>query len=396
MPAHAQNVNPDDRLKSFAALPKADAEYRLGAGDLIEIGVFGVDEFRHTMRINSSGVIKLPLVEAITAAGLTPAELEQRLTSLLEADVIKNPQVSVFVKEDRSQPVYVLGAVRNPGQYQITLQMRIVDAISMAGGVTPVAGDAAVIQRTSRDGGEQMINVNLKEILEKGDLARNVIVQGGDVIHIKDRVIETVYVIGEVNRSGAFVKPPNQELRVSQVIAWAGGPAKTAKLSKGILVRYNESGAARGTAGGLWTNPQGQERGCPGPWQRHHLLAGEPSEGSRYGAVERRERHARGRAIHDSVTGLQIVAADFFVVPTATCRRVFVLVLLGYDRRHIRHIAVTAHPELLRQRSVIRGIVPLSPSTAAVDLCCGHSRAALAIASRNEPPIGRLAHFLLA
>jgi polysaccharide export outer membrane protein len=243
LPLHAQNAGLDANMKSLAALPTANAEYRLGPGDLIEIGVFGVEEFKHTMRINASGVIKLPLLDPVAAAGLTPAELEQRLTSLLETDVIKNPQVSVFVREYRSQPVYILGSVRTPGQYQITMQMRIVDAISMAGGLNPGAGDEAVIQRPARDGGEeQIINVDLRELLEKGDLVRNVVVQGGDVIHIKERLAETIYVIGEVNRSGALAKPPRQELRLSQVIAWAGGPTKTAKLSKGILVRYKENG----------------------------------------------------------------------------------------------------------------------------------------------------------
>jgi polysaccharide export outer membrane protein len=242
LPAHAQNVSLDDRVKALTALPRGDGEYRLGPGDLIEVGVFGVEEFRHTIRVNASGLVKLPLLDPITASGLTPAELEQRLTEQLETDVIKNPQVSVFVKEYRSQPVYVLGSVRNPGQYQITLQMRIVDAISMAGGLGPNAGDQAVIQRPSRDGSEQLINVDLKELLENGDLGRNVVVQGGDVIHIKERLTETIYVIGDVNRSGALAKPPRQELRLSQVIAWAGGPTKTARLSKGILVRYKENG----------------------------------------------------------------------------------------------------------------------------------------------------------
>ena len=151
-PVHAQSVNLDDRIKSLSSLGKTDAEYRLGPGDLIEISVFGVENFRHTLRISASGVIKLPLLDPITAAGLTPAELEQRLTSLLNDDVIKNPQVSVFVKEYRSQSVYVLGAVRSPGQYQITLQLKIVDVISMAGGLQSNAVDEAVIQRRSADG----------------------------------------------------------------------------------------------------------------------------------------------------------------------------------------------------------------------------------------------------
>jgi polysaccharide export outer membrane protein len=242
MPAYAQGGAFDERLKALTALPRNDAEYRLGPGDLVEIGVFGVNDFNHTLRVSASGVVKLPLLEPVTAAGLTAAELEQQLTVLLSADVIKNPQVSVFVKEYRSQPVMVLGAVRSPGQYQIQLQLKIVDVLSMAGGLQASAVDEAVIQRSVPGGKEEIIKVNLRELLEEGNLALNVVVRGGDVIHIRERVPETVYVIGEVNRAGPVAIPAKQELRVSQVFAYAGGPMKTAKLDKAILVRYQEDG----------------------------------------------------------------------------------------------------------------------------------------------------------
>lgn len=223
-------------------LPRGNAEYKLGPGDLIEVGVFGIDEYRHTIRISATGVVKLPLIDPVNASGLTAAELEEKLAGLLGGEVIKNPQVSVFVKEYRSQPVYVLGAVQRPGQYQITMQMRVIDALSMAGGAQPTAGDEVTIQRPLPNGGEQTITVDLAKIVETGDLQQNVLVQGGDVINVRLRPIETVYVLGEVNRSGAFTKTPKQEIRVTQAIAWAGGPMKTASLTKGILVRYNDAG----------------------------------------------------------------------------------------------------------------------------------------------------------
>jgi len=242
VPPPGQPTNETALVTAYSALPRANAEYRLGPGDLIEVGVFGVDEYRHSIRISSSGVVRLPLIDPVTAAGLTAAQLEERIAELLGTGVIKNPQVSVFVKEYRSQPVYVLGAVRTPGQYQITGQMRVVDAISMAGGAQTGADDEVTIQRPRADGGEQTIAVDLSKILETGDLQQNVIVQGGDVINVRSRPIETIYVIGEVNRAGAFTKAPKQPVRVSQLIALAGGPMKTANTSKGILVRYNEAG----------------------------------------------------------------------------------------------------------------------------------------------------------
>lgn len=225
-----------------SSLPRGNAEYKLGPGDLIEVSVFGIEEYRHNVRISATGAVKLPLIEPVTASGLTAAELEAKLADLLGGEVIKNPQVSVFVKEYRSQPVYVLGAVQRPGQYQITMQMRVVDAIAMAGGAQPTACDEVTIQRPLASGGEQTITVDLAKIVETGDLKLNVVVQGGDVINVKARPVETVYVVGEVQRAGAFTKTPKQDIRVTQAIAWAGGPQKTASLSKGVLVRYNDAG----------------------------------------------------------------------------------------------------------------------------------------------------------
>jgi polysaccharide export outer membrane protein len=241
-PTPGQIPSLDDQLKALSSVGKTDPEYRLGPGDLIEISVFGVENFQRTLRISASGVIKLPLLDSIDAAGLTPAELEERLTAALDGDVIKNPQVSVFVKEYRSQTLYVLGAVRTPGQYQMNLQLKVVDALSMAGGLLPNAVEEAVIHRKSADGSDEIIRVNLRELLEQGNLALNVVVKGGDVVHVQERLAKTAYILGDVSRAGAYELPAKRDLRVTQLFAAAGGPLKTAKMNQGILVRYNEKG----------------------------------------------------------------------------------------------------------------------------------------------------------
>jgi len=257
VPAQAQTIGDiNDRIAKMSSLGKTDAEYRLGPGDLIEVAVFGVDSYRHTLRISASGTIKLPLMDAMTVTGITAAELEKRVAAALDGDVIKNPQVSVFVKEYRSQPVFVLGAVKTPGQYVITQQLNLVDVLAMAGGLLPNAGDEALLQRPVSPGGDSAdaarlaanadahdtLKINLRELLEKGDMSLNIRVKGGDVIHIQERLTKLVYVIGEVNHAGVFPLPAKQELRVSQAFGMAGGPMKTAKMSQGMLVRYTEKG----------------------------------------------------------------------------------------------------------------------------------------------------------
>ena len=121
-------------------------------------------------------------------------------------------------------------------------QLRLVDVLSMAGGLKPNAGDEAMIQRPSTTGAHEIIRVDLRQLLERGDQSVNAVVRGGDTIHVNPREDRFVFVVGELNRGGAFQLPPKQEVRVSQVYAWAGGAAKTAKHSQSLLLRYDAEG----------------------------------------------------------------------------------------------------------------------------------------------------------
>src|SRR5688572_24997696 len=85
----AQNADVKTPIASPAPQANPGADYRLGAGDLIEIRVFGVSDFDHSLRVSAAGTIKLPLIEPVVAAGLTSTELERTLTRMLDGDVIK-------------------------------------------------------------------------------------------------------------------------------------------------------------------------------------------------------------------------------------------------------------------------------------------------------------------
>jgi len=207
------------------------------------------------LRINFKGQLNLPLVGPITAAGLTPSELEEEIGSKLDGRFIRDPQVAVFVKEYRSQPVLVLGAVNQPGQYQIVHQLNLIDVIAMAGGLhMALAGDHALVQTRGALAGNgrgetrsqlqtpEIVEIDLKALFEGGDLSLNIPVQGGDVVRIPQRKVEFFYVVGEVHSAGAFKMPLGTEIFVSQAVTWAGGPMRTAKLDEGILVRYDGNG----------------------------------------------------------------------------------------------------------------------------------------------------------
>ncbi|MBI3658207.1 MAG: polysaccharide biosynthesis/export family protein [Acidobacteria bacterium] len=228
-------------------------DYRLGPGDVVDIAVFDIKELTRTLEISAGGKITLPFVNEITAEGLTAQELERALAVLLEAKVMKNPQVTVNIKEHRSQPVSVLGAVQRPGTYQITRRLHLIDALSLAGGFTDKAGSRIVLRKALRPGASpnttatsdasQIIEVDLQELLITGNSRLNYTIEAGDVISVPLKVEKVYYVLGDVGKPGAYeFKESDAEVRLSQALATAGGLLRTA-VAKGVtIVRQDGNG----------------------------------------------------------------------------------------------------------------------------------------------------------
>lgn len=123
-------------------------EYRLGAQDLVEVSVFGVEQLSRSVRVNTNGDISLPLIGAIRAGGRTVPELENVITAAYKNGIVKNPQVTVFVKEFLSQRITLEGAVKKPGVYPLTGRMTLLQAIATAEGLDPLADlDGVVLFR---------------------------------------------------------------------------------------------------------------------------------------------------------------------------------------------------------------------------------------------------------
>jgi polysaccharide export outer membrane protein len=248
IPSVAQEEEWNERIQQMSTIYNTHSEYRLGPGDLVEIELFEIDDYEHELRVNSRGAVRIPLLGTVPVAGMTPSELEEELYQLFGENLIRDPQVSVLVKEYRSQTIFVLGAVQAPGQYQITHQLNLIDALAMAGGLDLAkCSDHAFVQHRearseteTNDKKNTSRQVNLKALLRGDDPTLNIPLTGGDVVNVPERLIELFYVIGEVNRPGAFEMPVDEELFLTQGLAWAGGPMKTAKLGNGILVRYED------------------------------------------------------------------------------------------------------------------------------------------------------------
>lgn len=249
----SQDTN--QRIRSLtAALGPGPSDYIIGSGDLLRIEVFDVPDLSRDVRVGESGHISFPLIPVkIRAEGLSSFQLEEKLTELLQVNgLVSNPQVTIFVKEHRSQPITVIGAVRNPTVVQAIRQITLLEVLSEAGGLADDAGSLVIVTRRSarelpevgpsekeRRGlpsGPQTITTSLKDLLESGDPQFNIPVFGGDIISVPRAGI--VYVVGAVEKPGGFVlKSDSEQMTTLKAIALAEGLKGTAKPGDAVIVR---------------------------------------------------------------------------------------------------------------------------------------------------------------
>ncbi len=151
----------------------------LGSGDVLEVRVYQEDQLTGVYRISSDGTFDFPLVGKVEAVGKTPGELADVLTSSLKERFLRNPQVSVFVKEYNSKKVFVLGQVGKPGTFQYQERMTVIQAITVAGGFKELADKSRVLLTREIDGQQQRYLVPIE-----GN--QNIVLQPGDVIEVRE------------------------------------------------------------------------------------------------------------------------------------------------------------------------------------------------------------------
>ncbi len=204
--------------------------YQIGPGDVLNIAVFQADELNKKVRVSGDSYIVMPLLGGISVRGMTSAQLERHLATLLGEKYLQDPQVSVFIEEFRSQQVAVMGAVSEPNIYNIQQPQTVLELLSMAGGLSEKAGTRVQVRRTvvNPDSGQQeaqTLIMELKALLETGDQRLNVVMGGGDSIVVPEA--GTVFVEGAVLKPGAY--PMHGETNVLKAITQAGGLKYEAK-----------------------------------------------------------------------------------------------------------------------------------------------------------------------
>lgn len=296
LPGSAQTVETsqqlNDRIRALSATSRATPprDYVIGSGDLISIQVFDVPELSREIRVSQTGSIGLPLVPVrLHLSGLTELQAEQKIAEVLEANgLVTHPDVTVAVKDRKSKPITIVGAVIHPMVYQADRQVTLLDALAEAGGITPDAGESVIITRLESDPLEDSstppvispqdaeptptaavqpqpalanspstppaagrtatdpqaipppisntITINLNQILETGDTSNNIVLVPGDVVTVPHAGI--VYALGAVNRPGGFaVSNDRGQLTTLKLLALAGGLINTAKSGQAVIVR---------------------------------------------------------------------------------------------------------------------------------------------------------------
>ncbi len=229
-------------LCSFWGQEKETAEYKIGAQDLLDISVFGLRELNRTVRVSEEGKISLPLLGEIQVEGLTKTELEKRLSQLLEEKYLQNPQVTVFIKEYQSKRVFMLGAVKEPGPYELLGRQTLLQMISQAGGLTSDAGDEIMVIRQLQDGTNESFRILMDDLILKGDTNLNISLEPNDIVNIPADKAVFVYVFGKVNKPGALEVKKSNVPTLLRAIAQAGGFSDRASKSGVIIKRIDQHG----------------------------------------------------------------------------------------------------------------------------------------------------------
>lgn len=212
--------------------------FPIGVGDLIEVGVFDTPELSGQLRVDPNGNVTMPLVGSIHVVGMRTDEAQKLIQQkLVSADLVKEPQVSVFIRDYATQGVSVWGEVKSPGVYQVLGNRRVSDLISMAQGVTPAAGFWATVTR--RNDSNNPMRIDLRAAANTPGQGSSYELQPGDTLQVERAGI--VYVLGDVSKPGGFVMD-HDNVTVLQALAFALGPTKTAALGGARLLRKTPNG----------------------------------------------------------------------------------------------------------------------------------------------------------
>ena len=206
------------------------------------------------VRIDPNGYLELPLIGRVHAAGLTVEQLRAVLATQA-AKYIDAPRITINVLEYRSEPVSILGEVNNPGMHQLAGPTRLIDVISLAGGLKSDAGQKLTLtrrkkqgalplpdERTDASGEYSVATVRLNSLIDGGNPSANIEVRANDVISVSRA--DLVYVVGEVRKPGGISLNSDDSISLMKALSLAEGTAQGAAPRKARILRAVEGKAS--------------------------------------------------------------------------------------------------------------------------------------------------------
>jgi polysaccharide biosynthesis/export protein len=183
-PAQAASSKTSSAAKPPANLPAGvptPADFTIGPNDVLTVVFWRDKDMSSDVSVRPDGKISLPLLNDVQAAGLTPEQLREALTTLA-AKFVEDPSVTVVVKEINSRRVFITGQVGKPGPYALTGPTTVLQLISMAGGVAEYAHSKNITIMRTENGRPVSYKFNYKEVINRKNLKQNIELKPGDTI----------------------------------------------------------------------------------------------------------------------------------------------------------------------------------------------------------------------
>jgi polysaccharide biosynthesis/export protein len=210
----------------------------IGAGDLVEMSVFDTPELSGKLRVSNTGDVILPLVGSVHLQGLKAEEAQALIRQkFVDGGFLKDPQVTLFISEYSSGNVSVVGEVHKPGIYPAFGAHRLLEYLSLAEGLTPLAGTSIVITHSDHPDQPQRVKITAGAAPQP---ANNPEILPGDTIFVQRTGI--IYVVGDVAHPGGFPMDHDGQLSVLQAVALAQGTNPTAAKASAKLIRTSAQG----------------------------------------------------------------------------------------------------------------------------------------------------------
>ncbi len=226
---------PEARSGGDRATPQS---LSIGPGDLLMVNVFETPELTGPVRVSNAGNVNLPLIGDLHLQGQNATEAAGSIRkTLMGGGFMNNPQVSVLITEYATQQVSVLGEVKRPGIYPSMGEHHLLDYLSLAGGLTELAGNSITITGRGLSPARQTIKLTTASTPSEES---NPIVQPGATVYVEK--VGIVYVVGGVAHPGGYILDRDGKLSVLKAIALAQGLTPNAARNRAMLMKKTPDG----------------------------------------------------------------------------------------------------------------------------------------------------------